>query len=165
MPVRKNMLSLMAEYDLEIKKEGTVLRAYCPFHNDTGRPNFTIYEDTDSWYCFACKEGGDKALFVSKIEGISYKDAQLKLDGVELDLDELQEKIDGAGFYDDPLPLNIELNIISSKIVRRFLAVHPERSAEALTFLKDLDKKLEDTVSYETMQKLLNEANTRFSKL
>ena len=155
----------MSEYSLEIKKEGTILRAYCPFHNDTGRPNFTIYEETDSWYCFACKEGGDKALFVSKMENISYKDAQFKLDGVELDLDELQEKIDGAGFYDDPLPLNIELNIISSKIVRKFLQSYPDRSHEALLFLQELDIKLADNVSYETMQKVMQDANKKFPNL
>jgi DNA primase len=165
MTVRKNIISLMAEYNIELRKEGTILRAYCPFHNDTGRPNFTIYEDTDSWYCWACKEGGDKAQFVAKMEGISYADAKLKLDGVELDLEELQEKIDGAGFYDDPPQLNTDVNITISKAVRRFLKESPGRASEALALLKELDAKLQGTITYDDMRTLLQKAHTQLGNL
>jgi len=48
---KKTILDVLNEYGLDVFKEGTVLRAYCPFHNDTHKPNFTIYPESDSWFC------------------------------------------------------------------------------------------------------------------
>lgn len=43
-------------------------RGYCPFHDDTGTPNFTVYEHTNSYYCFACEAYGDIKTWIRKME-------------------------------------------------------------------------------------------------
>ena len=157
MSKRKNILELIEGYDIEVSHEGEVLRAYCPFHNDTGRPNFTIYPDTDSWYCFACKESGNDVAFVSKIEGISYSDAKKKLAGETLELEDLQQQIDGIGLFEEPSPLNDEINILVSKTIRKALKECPSKQVEILQFLKEFDTKLIKPVYYNEMQILIKE--------
>lgn len=50
----------------------------CPFHNEK-TPSFTVSDDKKFFHCFGCGEHGDVIGFVSKIEGISYKEATVKL--------------------------------------------------------------------------------------
>ena len=35
------------------------IKCFLPGHNYETIPSFTIYTDTDSFYCFGCKRGGD----------------------------------------------------------------------------------------------------------
>lgn len=142
MSVRKTILSVLAEYGVDVRHEGSVLRALCPFHDDKGRPNFTIYENTNSWYCWACKESGDVIAFVAKMEGITYGQAKSKIEGVGVDLTELREKIDGVGIEDEPLPVNANLNILVSRLVRDFVRQHPDKTGSLLSILKDFDLRI-----------------------
>lgn len=49
-------------------------RCPCPIHG--GKKNsFKIYDDTNSFYCFACGSAGDPIKFVSLLEDISYGQA------------------------------------------------------------------------------------------
>lgn len=50
----------------------------CPFHNEK-TPSFTVSDDKKFFHCFGCGEHGDVIGFVSKIEGISYKEATVRL--------------------------------------------------------------------------------------
>ncbi len=50
----------------------------CPFHNEK-TPSFTVSDDKKFFHCFGCGEHGDVIAFVSKVEGISYRDATIKL--------------------------------------------------------------------------------------
>ncbi|MCH5320959.1 MAG: DNA primase, partial [Eubacterium sp.] len=38
-------------------------------------PSFTVYNDTQSFYCFGCGAGGDAVTFIKKIENLDYIDA------------------------------------------------------------------------------------------
>lgn len=165
MSTKRDILDILADYDIEVKHEGEVIRAYCPFHNDTGRPNFTVYPDTDSWYCFACHENGNSIAFVSKIEGISYSDAKRKLGGEVLELDELQDQIDGLGFSDDFIDMTDETNVLVSKRVRNFLKNHPDKAEEVLQYLKKFDNKLLVPINYNNMKKILEEVYLELKKL
>ena len=49
-------------------------RGYCPFHNEK-RPSFTVYSDTQSYYCFGCGAGSDVISFLMKINRIDFKTA------------------------------------------------------------------------------------------
>jgi DNA primase len=49
-------------------------RGCCPFHNET-KPSFTVYSDTQSFYCYGCGIGGDVINFLMKIEKIDFKEA------------------------------------------------------------------------------------------
>ena len=52
----------------------------CPFHSEK-TPSFTVNDDKRFFHCFGCSESGDVISFLSKIEGLSYKDAAIKLAG------------------------------------------------------------------------------------
>jgi DNA primase len=75
-----SILDLLRKYKIDYVKVGDyIYRAFCPFHNDTSKPNLTIYEKTNSFYCFACHAGGGILDFVSLYEGISKEDALMKI--------------------------------------------------------------------------------------
>jgi DNA primase len=50
----------------------------CPFHSEK-TPSFTVSDDKKFFHCFGCGEHGDVIAFISKLEGISYRDATKKL--------------------------------------------------------------------------------------
>lgn len=57
-----------------LKRRGATLVGLCPFHNEK-TPSFTVYPDTQSFYCFGCGAGGDAVGFIRKIENLDYMDA------------------------------------------------------------------------------------------
>lgn len=58
----------------EIKGSGNIKHCLCPFHEET-QPSFCIYTDTNSFYCFSCKRGGDVIDLVMELKGLKFKDA------------------------------------------------------------------------------------------
>lgn len=59
---------------VSLKKRGNTYVGLCPFHNEK-TPSFTVYPDTQSFYCFGCGAGGDAVGFIKKIENLDYIDA------------------------------------------------------------------------------------------
>ncbi|MGN0531894.1 MAG: DNA primase [Eubacterium sp.] len=59
---------------VSLKKRGNTSVGLCPFHNEK-TPSFTVYEDTQSFYCFGCGAGGDAIGFIKRIENLDYIDA------------------------------------------------------------------------------------------
>lgn len=59
---------------VSLKKRGSTSIGLCPFHNEK-TPSFTVYNDTQSFYCFGCGAGGDAVTFLKKIENLDYIDA------------------------------------------------------------------------------------------
>ncbi|MCH5316366.1 MAG: DNA primase [Eubacterium sp.] len=57
-----------------LRKRGSTLTGLCPFHNEK-TPSFTVYPETQSFYCFGCGAGGDAVTFIRKIENLDYTDA------------------------------------------------------------------------------------------
>lgn len=57
-----------------LRKNGSTSKGLCPFHNEK-TPSFTVYNDTQSFYCFGCGAGGDAVTFLKKIENLDYIDA------------------------------------------------------------------------------------------
>lgn len=57
-----------------LKKRGSTHVGLCPFHNEK-TPSFTVYPETQSFYCFGCGAGGGAIEFVKKIENLDYIDA------------------------------------------------------------------------------------------
>lgn len=57
-----------------LKKRGSTSVGLCPFHNEK-TPSFTVYNDTQSFYCFGCGAGGDAVGFIRRIENLDYIDA------------------------------------------------------------------------------------------
>ena len=59
---------------VSLKKRGRTFVGLCPFHNEK-TPSFTVYPETESYYCFGCGAGGDVINFVKRIENLDYLDA------------------------------------------------------------------------------------------
>lgn len=59
---------------VSLKRRGSTLVGLCPFHNEK-TPSFTVYPETQSFYCFGCGAGGDAVGFIRKIENLDYMDA------------------------------------------------------------------------------------------
>ena len=71
-----DIVSTVSGY-LPLKRAGRYYKGLCPFHNEK-TPSFTVYEDTQSFYCFGCGAGGDVVTFIKMIENLDYIEA-LKL--------------------------------------------------------------------------------------
>jgi len=57
------------ELGIRIPRNGLV-QIKCPLHNETN-PSFTIYRDTNSFYCFGCQVGGSVITFIRELYGFS----------------------------------------------------------------------------------------------
>ena len=53
-------------------------KALCPFHNDT-KPSLHVYGGKRGYFCFVCNQGGDVIDFVQRMFGLSFQDAEKKL--------------------------------------------------------------------------------------
>lgn len=65
--------SVVSSY-VSLKRKGKILTGLCPFHNEK-TPSFTVYPETQSYYCFGCGSGGDVVTFIKNIENLSYGEA------------------------------------------------------------------------------------------
>ena len=65
---------------VRLRGRGRVRQGVCPFHEE-GEASFTVYSDTEKFYCFGCGEAGDVLDFIQRVEGLSLPDAIRRLDG------------------------------------------------------------------------------------
>ncbi len=84
---RADIESIVSSY-VNIKRAGRISKGVCPFHNEK-TPSFTVYPDTQSYYCFGCGNGGDVVTFIKNIENLDYIDAlKFLADRVGMDMPE-----------------------------------------------------------------------------
>lgn len=57
-----------------LKRRGKNLVGLCPFHNEK-TPSFTVYPDSQSFYCFGCGAGGEVIGFIRRAENLDYYEA------------------------------------------------------------------------------------------
>ena len=70
---RADIESTISPY-VTLKRRGRLLTGLCPFHNEK-TPSFTVYPETQSYYCFGCGNGGDAVTFIKNIENLDYVEA------------------------------------------------------------------------------------------
>ncbi len=58
----------------KLRKTGKGYIARCPFHEDK-TPSFTLYPDSNRFYCFGCNATGDVIAFTQKIFNCDFKTA------------------------------------------------------------------------------------------
>lgn len=68
-------IPLVDLYSGELRQVGKTFKGICPFHNDLQHPNFFVYPETNSWYCFAGCGGGDSINFYMRLKNIGFKEA------------------------------------------------------------------------------------------
>jgi DNA primase len=72
---------VVARYGVELRRQGRCWVGRCPFHHDRGRPNFFVWPDTRSWWCFRCDLGGVVLRFVELAESVGFLEAVERLTG------------------------------------------------------------------------------------
>ncbi|MEG1781949.1 MAG: DNA primase, partial [Oscillospiraceae bacterium] len=59
---------------VQLKRNGRIYKGLCPFHSER-TPSFTVYPETQSYYCFGCGAGGDVINFTKAINSFTYIEA------------------------------------------------------------------------------------------
>ncbi len=70
---RNDIVSVVSTY-VSLRQRGKTQVGLCPFHGEK-TPSFTVYPETDSFYCFGCGAGGDVISFIKRMENLDYIDA------------------------------------------------------------------------------------------
>lgn len=71
--MKTDIEALISSY-VALRRRGRTLNGLCPFHNEK-TPSFTVYPETQSFYCFGCGAGGDAVTFVRRAENLDYIEA------------------------------------------------------------------------------------------
>ncbi len=70
----KNEISDVIGSYVNLRHHGSTMKGLCPFHNEK-TPSFTVYLETQSYYCFGCGAAGDVINFVRNMDNLGYIDA------------------------------------------------------------------------------------------
>ena len=62
-----------------LRGKGRVRQGLCPFHKEA-EGSFTVYTDSERFYCFGCGAGGDVLDFVGRMEGLTLTEVIRRLD-------------------------------------------------------------------------------------
>lgn len=75
---RIDLVDLIREYGVDLKRQGNNAKACCPFHKEK-TPSFSVNGTKGFYKCFGCGEHGDAFTFVQKMEGVTFMEAIRKL--------------------------------------------------------------------------------------
>ncbi len=115
---------------VELSGRGRVRQGVCPFHAEA-QGSFTVYSDSQRWWCFGCGLGGDVLDFVQRMEDVGLPGAIRKLQsggeitGRSRETSDAQPT-EAPGFARDPAALTAAM---------RFYAGQLRRSREAQRYL------------------------------
>lgn len=125
---RADIESTISPY-VTLKRRGRLLTGLCPFHNEK-TPSFTVYPETQSYYCFGCGSGGDAVTFIKNIENLDYVEAVRYL------ADKVGLAVPQDGFNSDLYEKRRRM-YEANRLAARFFytALYSESGAAGLTYL------------------------------
>lgn len=127
---RADIESTISPY-VQLRRHGKLLTGLCPFHNEK-TPSFTVYPETQSYYCFGCGNGGDAVTFIKNIENLDYVEAVRYLaDKVGLSVPQDNYSSD---LYEKRRRM-FEANRLAARFFHTVL--YTEQGAEGLRYLHD----------------------------
>jgi DNA primase len=140
--MKKTIKEVVESYNVRLWPIGDgILRGACPMHTNVNTPSFTVYEYTDSYFCFGEGIGGDTANFISKMEGISYTEAKKLVDGEVSLQEDINQLLDSAAVIEETDYAD-ELNFSVSKYCRDLMLKGTVQVDNILEFLQKLDKEV-----------------------
>ena len=96
--------AVIESYGVKLKKKGANYVGLCPFHKEK-TPSFTVNPKTNLYHCFGCDAGGDVIGFVTKQEGVGFREAFEKLNGARRIGSAEARKSNGKGNSSNPSSL------------------------------------------------------------
>lgn len=72
---RLDIVDVISAAGVNLRKSGRSLVGFCPFHPNTRTPAFTVYPDSQSFYCFGCHAAGTVFDFVMRKQGLEFRAA------------------------------------------------------------------------------------------
>jgi DNA primase len=161
-----NIVQIIEAY-VPLKKQAQTFVACCPFHEEK-TPSFYVDPVRRAWHCFgACSEGGDVAMFIMKINDVTFPEALERLalmgridipdccaaeDKKKKEMTQAMEK--AAWFYCDCLTKNINGarayvgSRMSEEMARQFGVGYAPAGGKAL-----LEYLVSEKIATEVMQK------------
>lgn len=115
---------------VNLKRRGKNLVGLCPFHNEK-TPSFTVYPDSQSFYCFGCGAGGEAIGFIRRAENLDFTEAVRYL----CDKSGMVMPTDG---YDDSLSVKRKRMYEINKEAARFFnsCLFSEKGKDGLEYYK-----------------------------
>lgn len=71
---RTDLVGLVSDHGVELRRSGTTWKGLCPFH-DERTPSFTVRPDEGMWHCFGCGTGGDAIAFAQETQSMGFPEA------------------------------------------------------------------------------------------
>ena len=68
-----DIVEVISQY-IHLKRSGRNYFGNCPFHNEK-TPSLSVSPDKQIFHCFGCNVGGNVISFISRIEGVGFKEA------------------------------------------------------------------------------------------
>ncbi|MFV9505921.1 MAG: DNA primase [Oscillochloridaceae bacterium umkhey_bin13] len=118
-----DLVELIGSLGVNLRKTGRSYVGFCPFHPNSRTPAFTVYPDTQSFYCFGCHAAGTAFDFVMRKQGLDFRQALEELAtraGVRLTPrgeEERQEDAQRAKL--------LEINSLAAKVFNHLLIATP----------------------------------------
>ena len=113
---RCDIVDLIGSY-VTLRRAGSNYTGPCPFHSER-TPSFTVFPDSQSFFCFGCEAGGDAFTFIMRSENLDYPNAiefLAKRTGVDIprSAEEERKGLSRKRVY--------ELNLIAARFFRECL--------------------------------------------
>ncbi len=128
---RCDIVDLIGSY-VTLRRAGSNYSGSCPFHSEK-TPSFTVFPDSQSFFCFGCEAGGDAFTFIMRSENLDYPNAiefLAKRTGVDIPRSAEEEKrgLSRKRVY--------EMNLIAARFFRECL-FDPVLGREGMTYLQE----------------------------
>ena len=72
---RTDIVELIGSSGVSLRKTGRSFVGFCPFHANTRTPAFTVYPESQSFYCFGCHASGTAFDYLMRKEGLEFREA------------------------------------------------------------------------------------------
>ncbi len=128
---RCDIVDLIGSY-VTLRRAGSNYNGPCPFHSER-TPSFTVFPDSQSFFCFGCEAGGDAFTFIMRSENLDYPNAiefLAKRTGVDIprSAEEERKGLSRKRVY--------EMNLIAARFFRNCL-FDPVLGREGMAYLQE----------------------------
>ena len=133
-----DIVDVISKY-VTLKRSGRNFFGLCPFHKEKS-PSFAVSPDKQIFHCFGCGAGGNVIHFISKIEGLDFKDTlELLANRVNIELPTLDNLEDDKTAR---LKLKVyEINKIAAEFYHENLYKPTSKTAQEYIKKRKLDNR------------------------